>query len=616
MWKDVRNTIMVLMAALLLAGCNEDGFVGSGDSDPTGVSASVASITLLAGSPQIGSSGSARIAITAIVRDSRNNLLEDVPVVFSANSGALEVTQPRTDSAGQAIAMLSPGADYTNRQITVSAATGNLSEAVNVSVTGTSLAISGETSATLGDQMTITVTLRDSDNDPIPNRTVQVSSALGNVLSAATLNTNSAGQIQVTLTASVSGSDTIIASAQGASASHAITVSGDEFLFVTPAVDEIIEINSCAAVEVEWNQEGSPVSGQAVSFSATRGTFYTDAGCATPAATASVVVSAGTATIYIMSPNSGPSMLTAFVNNGPSTTRMVSFVATVPDTLVLQADPVTIGPNDGSESSEQRSTIIAVVRDPNNNLVAGKLVRFEVEDLSGGTLSSATATTDTLGRASTSYISSAATTAKDGVRIRAWVNEDATIQGTIFLTVAHRSLFVRLGTGNLIRAKNETQYEFPYSVIVTDANGNAAGGAQVGLSLIPLQYAKGEYTYNGTTWSIDPNDVDVCQSEDVNLNGILDDGEDINGDLKLTPGNVALVPGEITTGLDGTFQFFVTYPKDHAQWVRVRLTASTVVAGTESEDSATFWLPILADDLDDETPPPGVVSPFGTGPCP
>ncbi|MBK8164173.1 MAG: hypothetical protein IPK65_13870 [Gammaproteobacteria bacterium] len=102
--------------------------------------------------------------------------------------------------------------------------------------------------------------------------------------------------------------------------------------------------------------------------------------------------------------------------------------------------------------------------------------------------------------------------------------------------------------------------------------------------------------------------------EDKNKNGILDTGEDTNGNSQLTPGNVVAVPSNVSTGTDGTFEFDVRYAETYANWVRVQLTASTSVSGTESIDSVMFWLPASAADMDDSTeaPPGGFAdSPFG-----
>lgn len=627
MWGNLRKTT-ALLTALLIAGCGggDDGFVsgtGGGGDPATGVTVSATSLTLLASSPQLGSSGNADSIISAIVKDQRNNLLADVPVTFSASSGSLEVPLgAATDGAGRVEAVLTPGGDYSNRTITVTATAGNLSDSVAIAVTGTTLSIAGETSATLRDLVTLTILLRDSDNNPIAGRTVDVTSSRGNRLTAPSLTTNTGGQVQVTVIADQAGSDTITVSAQGASASHALNVSGDEFSLLTPDTGAAIEINSCEEVTASWLQGGSPVIGEALNFSSTRGTLFSDAVCTVPANNA-ITDDDGEASLWISSVNAGPATLSVAAADGPSTARIVNFVATEADSINAQASPSTIGPNDGDQTVQQESTITVTVRDANNNLVSGKLVRFTiVTDNSGGTLSSATATTNLQGRASTTYISSSATTAKDGVIIRAEVDEDPSISSTVALTVARSALFVRLGTGNQIEEPDLTTYRMPYTVMVTDANGNAAAGVPLILSVNPSDpngpnpaYAKGRYVLDNGVWVVDHDDV--CQNEDLNLNGILDAGEDTNLDGKLTPGNVASVPVNVVTDANGAFQFGITYPQQYANWVHVRLTATATVDGTESLDFQDFWLPVAASDVEGaDVPPPGVISPFGEGLCP
>ena len=614
MWNSVGKAVIVLMM-LILAGCNEDNAFFDTTGTGTDTETSAESITMLASSPQLGSSGSDSVTITAIVKDGLNNLLAAVPVVFTADSGSLSVIQSITDDAGQAIATLDPGGDFTNRTITVTATTGNLSEAVDVNVTGTSLAISGENSATLGDTTSFIITLTDSDGDPISGKTITVGSSLGNTLSAASLTTSSIGQATVNVTAVNAGMDVITASSQGTTSTHTLAISGDQFQMTAPASNADINLGACQSIQVNWQQNGSPVIGSAVSFSATRGNLFSDAAC-TVAATSSNTNGSGVATLYILSTNAGPSTLTAFVSGGPTTSRSVNFVATTPATIALQASPSSIGPNNGSQTTQQQSTITAVVRDASNNLVKGKVIRFSIiQDNSGGTLTTATATTDDLGRASTTYVSSAASTAQNGVIIRATVDENTSINTTVSLTVSQSALFVRLGTGNSIEQVGETQYDKKYTVMVTDAGGNAVSGANIDIALNPDGYAKGFYFDNAddSIWDINYMAA-YCPSEDLNENGILDTGEDANGNSQLTPGNVVAVPSNVTTGTDGTFEFSVIYAETYANWVRVRLTASTSVAGTESSDSVVFWLPASSDDMDTSDAPPGgqLNSPFGT----
>ncbi len=617
MIKTIKIAMLLIIAGILSACLNStDAFVS--DNPATGADPGVSSVLLLLSSPQLGSSGADVVTVTAIVKDSSNLVMSDIPVVFTASSGSLAVVNKDTDGSGQATATLAPGNDYNNRTITLTATAGSVTETATVEVTGTSITINGESSLTAGDSTVLTIVLTDSDGNPISSELMTVASSLGSTLSASSLTTDSSGQIQVNVTPVASGTDTITVSSLGASASHVLTISGDEFQITTPSANADITLGTCSEINLKWLVSGSPNAGQTISFSATRGSIYSDSACTASATTASTD-SSGNAKVYVKSTFSGPSTLTAFVTGGPSTSISISFVATTAAFIDLQVDKSTIGPNDGSQTVQQQATISATVRDPNNNLVKGKLVRFEItQDLSGGTLTTATATTDTLGRASTTYVSSAATTSKDGVQISAFIDDTPSVTGTVNLTVAQNGLFVRLGTGNNVAKVGATQYNKQYTVMVTDASGNAVANEDVTISINPEQYGKGYWVVNGDSWSkIDPDSnqstfLQTCPNEDTNENGILDPGEDINNSGVIEPGNIASAPAQVATGADGTFEFDILYPREFASWVEVRLTASTQVAGTESTDSVTFWLPIASEDTNDTNVlPPGVNSPFG-----
>ena len=347
-----------------------------------------------------------------------------------------------------------------------------------------------------------------------------------------------------------------------------------------------------------------PKVGETISFTSTRGTLS--------ASTALTDVN-GDASVTISSNNAGPALITAFVSSGPSTSKAVEFVATTADSIELQANPATIGPNDGSQTTTQQSTITATVRDVDNNLVKGKVIRFSItQDNSGGSLTTATSTTNSLGKASTTYVSSAASTALDGVIIRAEVQDTPAVNTTVSLTVAKSELFVRLATGNTIVTVGNTAYNKQYLVLVTDAAGNGVPNAQVTLSVVPTQYWKGTRVYGGVSW--DPViSAGPCANEDLNYNGILDVGEDFNSNGSLDPGNDVAVPSSVTTGADGSAEFDMIYAEDFASWLEVTLTATDEVSGTEATDSTTFTLPVLSGDVTQPAiAPPGQVSPFGT----
>ncbi len=573
----------------------------------------IAFLDLLVSAPQLGSSAVDTIELTAIAKDENNVVTAGVEVAFAATSGSLQVTQSTTDAAGLALATLSTQGETANRTITVTASAGSLTATNTVDITGTSITISGESSVIFNTSTVLTIQLEDSDGNPISGILLNVSSSAGNTLTPTdgSFITDVSGEVQVTVDADVVGTDTITAIAEGATGTFSLVVSGDQFRFIAPTAGTEIDINGPdQTITVEWLDSLGPKVGQVVNFTATRGNL---------SATSSTTDANGLTTlppITINSTNAGPSTITAFVTGGPSTTVEVEFIATVPAAVTLQADKSTIGPNDGSEAVEQKAILTATLRDANNNLVKGKTLRFSIlQDTSGGTLTSATAVTDSLGQASVSYKSSAATTATDEVIIRVEVEENTLVNNTVNLTVAQKSLFVKLGTGNSIAEPNDAVYDFPYSVIVTDAGGNPVEGVLVTLKVSPTAYFKGWWWLNIDFW-ITRGGLDLtstadpwfCKSEDLGSdNGILDPDEDENSNGVLDPGNVVAVPTTVTTDENGTGLFNLTYGQEFGLWTEVRLTASTEVNGTESIDTEIFTLTVAADDVNSsDSPPPGV----------
>ena len=633
MGKLQRALTLFLMAGfgLILSGCGgEDAFSTPLDKKTDPGASSVASVILLASTPNLGSSSSAEVELAAQVKDANNAMMEGQTVIFSATGGGLQITSGTTDAAGFAKAKLSTAGDPTNRSITVTATAGKHSASMGIDVTGTSVTVSGESSVVVGDNTDLTIFLKDSAGNGIPNKTIAVSSASGNALSASILTTGPSGSTQVTLSGTAVGADTITVTALGAMAYFSVEVSPDQFSLSLPSTDMAIGQNH--TITVTWSQEGIPVDdGLTVNFSATRGTL----------SSSTATTSGGQATVNINSSNAGPVEVTASVVGGPSASIPADFVATTPASITLQAEVATIGPNG------QEDPITVRVRDINNNLVGNIPIRFSVvQDNSNGSISNSTDITDSLGRASTIYTSTDVTTAKDGVIIQAEVESRATYEGagipcatsslcsTVAITVAQADLFVRLGTGNLLEPYSSTLYKKPYTVVVTDSAGNARPNVDVKISLIPIWYAKGRYYlgagddgFLGTDddvapwrkFTSTPDLVEECESEDnlnpdpdTKFNGIIDLLEDINENGQIEPGNVAVVPGTVVTNEDGIANFDITYAKNFGTWVQVKLTATAQVAGSEGSDAKEFWLSVLAADVaNKDVLPPGYVSPFG-----
>jgi hypothetical protein len=593
-------------------------------------------ITLVTSVPSIASDGATSATITALVRNAQNQLVNGIPVTFSASSGGLAVDVSTTGgtntvtntvaATGSAVATLSAAGDPTNRTITVTATAAGATATVPVAVTGTALTVTGPSNLVSGSSGTFTVALTEGGGTGIANQAVTLTSAKGNTLSTAAVTTQANGQQTFTVTAVNGGTDTITATALKMTATTSVAVSTQNFAFTAPAAaNSPVNVGSTGTLTVSWTSAGSPQTGSAVTFSTTRGTL---------SSSTATIGSNGLATVTITSTTAGPAVVTA-TGSGVTATASIEFIATDPTAIAVQASPTTI-------ATQGQSTITATVRDPNNNLVEGQVVDFTItQDATGGSLSVPSATTNVQGQATTVYTASTTTSAANGVVISATVASATSVTSSASLTVGGQSVFLSLGTGNLLSAYSETQYEYPYSVQAVDAAGNGVNGVTITFSVESMGYFKGYMVY-GTQWApyyttaqysgeTNPTfpDADIyppvsgttyvpldgaygCLSEDVAANGILIAAEDYNGNGKLDPGLVVSTDVSSAVTVLGSAAVNLIYPKDHAYWVAVKLTATATVSGNQSSASTTFILQGLASDYSSSTiAPPGKVSPYG-----
>ena len=598
------------------------------------VAATQRTVSVLTSAAQIPSDSSRPATISAVVRDSNNNLVSGVAVTFQASSGAIVPVQTTagatamvpagtTDANGEAQASLTTPGDPSDRAITVTATVGAASAQVTVTVTGTTLTLTAPASLVLNSSAAGSVALANSAGQGIANTMVTLASAAGNTLSATTLTTDANGHATFTVTGVKGGNDTITATALGLTQTATMAVSTQNFTITSPADGTKVNLGAMQTVTATWLNNGSPVVGQAVTFSATRGTLVPT----TPVTTSA----SGTASVQISSNGAGPSIVSA---NGSGVSAQVGldFVAQAPSQISVQAGPASV-------AVQGQSTISALVRDANNNLVEGATVNFViVTDPTNGSLSSATATTDAQGRAQTVYTAGNSTSGANGVAISATVAGTAiTAQAT--LTVGGQAVFLSLGTGNTIITSGGTAiYEVLYTIFAVDAQGAALANVPVTVSVLPVAYGKGAMGGCGatpptSTWvpiystaTTDPdswNGTKLCKNEDTDYTGNIDSlgfcptgsttpCKDYNGNGKLDPGNIAVVsPASGVTDSTGRLDVTISYPRDHAYWVEVSLVASTTVQGTQSSTSTTFLLQGAVADYACSIGPPGPVSPYG-----
>lgn len=617
---NMKNRIVVLFlqfftifAAMSLTACGGGGGNASAPSSTTTTTgATPGAVDLLTTSSTLGTGGSA-ITITAVVKDSGNVALANIPVTLSASSGNLLVSTANTNSSGIVTASLSEGANKSLRTITVTATAGSISRTAQISVVGTKLSISGPTTVQLGaGAQTITVHAADSTGGAVSGAQISVVSSLGNSVSNPVL-TDTSGNTTFDYTPVISGSDALTISGLGYVTTYALTVSGSDFKFISPANNTPVNVGSLQAVTVQYQNNGVPQVGATINFSTTRGTL---------SASSTLTNGSGQATVNVSSTSAGTGTVTAsLAGGGASASVPLNFVSVTPTTITLQASPSAVSPNI-SGSTSNRATISVELRDATANPVANKQVDFTIIADNAGAISAASATTDSSGRAAIQYIPGTGPTASNGVDIRAAVN-GGSLSKDVFLTVNNSALFINVAFGSKLQEYSAggipVGYEQTVAVYITDSNGAAVANQDVTLSLIPTRYAKGSLTKNAagssSYWNVGTPASAICASEDTNHNGILDPGEDINGDGKLQPGNVgALLASTFKTDSQGWGYTTFRYAKAYALWTELRLTAQATVAGTESTRSEILWLPATVSD-NDATNGPSIVwstSPYGT----
>ena len=616
-----------------------------------------ATITLFASTQQLASSGAETITLTAIAKDANNHLVAGVPINFSVTSGTIggvensegEISNV-TDINGRVQKGLITPANPENRTITVnvSSSDGDVTDSLEIDVIGTSITLTGSRSLALNDKSNYIVRLVDSDGKAIANTPVALSLSGeateegGDIASitfspAGNVTTDFNGQATVTVIGTTGGTNALIVTAQGTSASQAVSVQADSFLFsefddgsgaggsdVDGTVPEVL-LSDKAMVTLTWNRSGVPVVGQEVTFTTTRGslnqsTALTDA--------------EGKVTVEVSSTNAGKALLTFTGIDVGAEIELTNqlefeFVADAPYRLIAQIYPQSIAPNN------QTSTMSVVVRDEQGNLVKNQIVDFVLIDTNGGSISPASARTDSNGSASTVYTSNT-TSAHNGVSITATVrgipDGQDPIEDKVELTVADREVSIRLGTGNTILQHDNNTYNKQYSVFVTDIDSNPVPNVTLTVSAIPKEYFKGSWIAylddEGEFEQWGPGDRTVvphqrgyratCANEDSNGNSVLDDllgEEDTNTDGLLTPGNIVNAQGSVTTDEYGIALIDIRYAEVYGFWANIELIVSTQVNGTESFAKVLFNLDALTDDVNNEDLAPATFiwpsGPFG-----
>ncbi|HBI48775.1 MAG TPA: hypothetical protein DDY26_02940, partial [Moraxellaceae bacterium] len=302
--------------------------------------------------------------------------------------------------------------------------------------------------------------------------------------------------------------------------------------------------------------------------------------------------------------------------------------------------------------------VTATVKDSLDRPIKNAIVEFSlVKDASGGRISNAYVLTDETGLATIRYYAGKVPTAVDAVQIKSDVkavrvgNADMLINSpktaTKTLTVQNQAASIGVSFSDKVASSDdEVYYIMNGSIYVVNSTGKPVVNQPVSVSVIPDYYRGGEFyaatdaSGNAVAWGmrayrdfsktlgIIPTKIEdiTCRAEDLNLNNILDVGEDTNTNGKLDPFNpVAILGGDgsvltqdgtatLTTDATGKLDIKLRYAKDTANWFTANVRVTTKVDGTEYvQQRSKFEFPVLVTDITDFTIRPNWRSPFADG---
>jgi hypothetical protein len=588
--------------------------------------APVRSVLLSADKLELGTGGTDRIELFALVKDDNNILMKGVQVTFSADANSeLEVTSNITGNDGIARAYLSSKTDYTLRQINVTATAGanRIPSNIKINVVGTSIDVLAPAAVVLGGKAKLTIALLDATGKGIKNTPLEIRSSLSNTFNTTNPMTDvSTGRAVVEYSASKPGSDVITISALGVQQTITIVVDPDSFAFEPEmtVVDEI-ELDTVKTVGVKWTSQNIPVVNSDVAFTTTRGAIAKKGEALGNKVVANQVTDTrGIAEVDIGSSFAGFTNIAASANsNGSkiSTSKLVEFISTSPAKIEVQAFPAQIGPG-------EKATIQAVVRDARNNPVKNQTVAFSLADSFGGQISPATSKTNSQGLATTEFTADVTTPGSGtpqqptGLRIKGTVVSNkpgVNVSGDTGIAVGRRTLFFRFGTGGEAQVISPNLMSVPYAIVVTDASGNPVPGQELNVAVTSAGYSKGaaiRFPLVGAFIRWVPEFTVSCLSEDVNRDGILEPAEDFNRDGVITPGNVATIARTVVADVNGIAQVNLIYPREYGAYLKVFMQVTSTAQGTENVTSRPISAPYLSSDYSNEARVPAP-SPFGTG---
>ncbi|MGX9834552.1 Ig-like domain-containing protein [Enterobacter dykesii] len=424
--------------------------------------------------------GSATNAVKAIVTDAKGNLVKDVTVTFTATNGSTITTaSATTDADGIATTTL------TNTKSGVSKVTATVngnSQTVDttfVADSGTATISDGNLTVTTDNAKAdgtatnaVKAIVTDAKGNLVKDVTVTFTATNGATITTASATTDASGVATTTLTNTKSGVSKVTATVNGNSQTVDTTFVADSSTATISSGNLTVTTDNAkangsatdAVKAIVTDAKGNPVKDMTVTFTATNGATIV---------TESVTTDAdGIATTTLNNTKSGVSKVTATVN-GNSQTVDTTFVADS-STATISDGNLTVTTDNAKADGTATDAVKAIVTDANGNLVKDATVTFTATN--GATITTASATTDANGVATTTLTNTKAGIAK----VTATVNGNSLVVDTTFVadsstaTISDGNLTVT--TDNAVANDSDTN---AVKAVVTDANGNKLKDATV-----------------------------------------------------------------------------------------------------------------------------------------
>ena len=671
--KKISLKLSAIAISVVLASCGgggSSGYFDSGSSSGggtgtdgtgsgTGTTASEADLLSVGQSKSNLNAGTAdSMTLTIRTLDKNGGIIPnakvELQIVDAATSGASLSTPTKVTSDEKGVVTTdlvlasNPNLNFKmNREITVIVTSGKAKQTLTIPVNGTAITISSDVNLLEeGQSATVTVKAVDSAAKPLVGAKASLVDAAGNEVTAVTTTgsdgsavfkiqydkvKNSANQkLELVGKIAVDGQNQSVANLLTAGG---ITLAANIANNVLQAVSDSSPVGVGVAkditVKVTANTQAE-LTGKTVNFETTNGTV-------TPTSPISNIRQengkwVGDASTTLKGTIAAVATVSAqFGNNVVYLSQQIS--AGAPKTVSIQSETSVLAPGASTK-------VIALVKDANGTPIPNTKVNFTVlkDTSSNGRLSQPSAMTDGAGRATVIYTAGSAQTLGGGVEIKAQAS-NATAPAPVYsenllLTVSTQSAFITVAHNETILkvANDSTNYYKEFSASVVDTAGNPIPNQKISISLDLVSFYKGEFKwvrdysygqdgtgiwgwYSSLDWSRDyMTYVDKVAKRVVTYVECPSNEFPNAVSILASDGSVLNTTGSFVTDAQGKFDFKVRYNRNYSNWLRVNLTASTVVSTKDNKTALSFMPPVAEDDVDNLAGKyrPDRISPYGT----